>query len=312
MVIDIHTHIFSSLEDSFPKGWVEELYESKVRSFGEKAAEEWKSSYDGSAETLIREMDEAGVDKSVVLPLDFGIMCREEAKKSIWEINEYAAESQSNYPDRIIGFVGVDPLRKEAIEVLKKGIYEWKLKGVKVYPTHFRVTDAEVQPFWHEISELEVPVLVHQGADPLPFVIKYGNPADLDTLTQRYPKLRIVAAHCASGYEDVLIAMLRYKEDIIYTDIALLQGYEWAKSPWHFTFRMRYLMDKFPRSILMGSDWPFMKKKPAPSHKEWFDVIRNLEIPKQILDSGIKITNFTEEEKALILGENSKKLLGIN
>lgn len=311
MIIDVHVHIFQSLNKSFPKLWVDELYQSKVKSIGEELAKKWRDSYDGSVEALIRDMDDAGVDKSVALPIDFGIMCNQEPEISVWRANEYVAEAQRKYPDRIIGFVGVDPQRKDAIELLEKGVTEWGLKGVKIYPSTFRVTDEAIRPFMAKINELELIVLIHQGPDPLPYIIKYGSPVDLDTLTLLYPKIKIIAAHYAAGYEDILTAILRYKQGIIYADLALLQFYEWQKSPWHFVLFMRYLMDKFPNSILMGTDWPFQKAPPAPSHKGWFDAIRNLKIPEQVLELGLGITNFSDEEKSKILGHNAKLLLNI-
>lgn len=311
MIIDVHTHIFESFGKSFPKVWRDELYQSKVKSIGENAAKKWKESYDGSVEALIKDMNEAGVDKSVALPLDFGIMCKQEPEISVWRANEYVAEAQKKYPDRIVGFVGVDPQRKDAIDLLEKGLIEWGLKGVKIYPSTFRVTDEAIQPFMAKINEFQVPVLIHQGADPLPFIIKYGSPVDLDTLTLKYTRMKIIAAHYASGYEDILTAMLRYKQGTIYADIALMQFYEWQKSPWRFTLHMRNVMDKFPNSILMGSDWPFMRMPPAPSHKGWFDVIRNLKIPEKVVELGLGIKDFSDEEKNKILGENAKLLLNM-
>ena len=311
MIIDVHVHIFESVDKSFPKVWIDELYESKVKSMGEDLARKWRESYDGSVEALITDMDEAGIDKSVALPLDFGIMCNQEPAISVWRTNEYVAEAQSRYPDRIMGFVGVDPQRKDAIELLEKGVTEWGLKGVKLFPTNFRVTDEAIQPFMAKINELEIPVLIHQGTDSLPYVIKYGSPVDLDTLTLKYSKMKIIAAHYAPGYEDILTGILRYKEGRIYADLALMQFYEWQKSPWHFTLQMRYIMDKFPNSILMGSDWPFVKRPPAPSHKEWFDVIRNLRIPEQVLGLGLGMKDFSNEEKTKILGQNARTLFNL-
>jgi len=85
----------------------------------------------GTIEALIADMDEAGVDKSVAAPLDFGVMCKQETDLSIWEINEYIAEAQKKHPDRIIGFVGVDPLRgSEAIHLLEKGVKDWNLSAL--------------------------------------------------------------------------------------------------------------------------------------------------------------------------------------
>jgi predicted TIM-barrel fold metal-dependent hydrolase len=161
-----------------------------------------------------------------------------------------------------------------------------------------------------KVNELEIPIILHMGSDPLPFIIPHGNPAGLDTLSLWYPRMKMVAAHLARGYDELLTAMLWYKKNVMYADISGLQ-YEVMKSPWHFVFKMRYLMDKVPYAILMGSDWPWIKTPPMPTHKEWFDAIRNLSIPDQIIKSGLCISDFSETERDMILGGNARALLGL-
>lgn len=70
-------------------------------------------------------------------------------------------------------------------------------------------------------------------------------------------------------------------------------------------------MDFIPGSVLMGTDWPWERIPPKPSAKEWFDFIRNMKIPKAVLDLGLGIKDFTQEEKDMILGENAMRLYGI-
>ena len=310
MVIDFHAHIFESAA-AFPQPWLAGIYGFKKAVMGEEAFEQWKVAFDrsGTVEALLKDMDDAGIDKSVVLALDFGIMCRQEAEISIWRVNEYIAEAQRKYPDRIIGFAGVDPLRgEEAIKLLETAVEEWGLRGVKVISSSFSVTDPSVQAFMTRINDLEIPALIHMGSDPPPFAIRHGNPADLDLLSLWYPKMKMIAAHCARGYGELLTEILHFKEGQVYADTSGLQ-YEVMKSPWHFVLQMRYLMDKVPCSIVMGTDWPFIKTPPMPTHKEWFDAIRNLEIPEPFQILGMR--NFTQHEKDLILGENARSLLGI-
>lgn len=308
MVIDVHTHIFES-SAVFPKGWLAGLYEFKRKHLGEEGFEVWKDQFEKSrAENLIEDMDEAGIDMSVTFPADFGIQLREEPEISIWRANEYVAEAQRRYPNRIIGFVGVDPLRRDAVELLEKGIEEWGLKGVKSMASSHFVSDAEVQVFMGKVNELEVPLLIHTGTDPIPFHAKRGNPAELDSLLLQFPKIRIIAAHLAKGYEDLLIGMMKDREGRLYADISRWQ-YEYLRARWHFILQIRYLMDRIPDSIMMGSDWPAIKAAPYMTHKEWFDAIRNLVLPEQALGLGMR--NFSQQEKDMLLGENARRFLGL-
>jgi hypothetical protein len=306
MIIDFHTHVFESLE-CFPKQWIEETLKVMRYKMGEEAYEKATSSFDsmGRVEELIKTMDEAGIEKSVALPLDYGIQCHEEPSISIWKANEYVAEAQRRYPDRVIGFVGVDPLRPDAVELLETGVSQWGLKGVKVMPSTFQITDISVQRFMAKINELEIPVLFHQGADPLPYITKYGSPVDLDELTLYYPKMKIIAAHCSRGWERLLAAIAEWRRGIIYTDLSGLQT-PYQKSTWWVILLLRHLMDLIPDSVLMGTDWPFMK---TLTTKQWVDTINNLEIPGAALKLGMGIKDFTREEKNKILGENARALL---
>ena len=70
-------------------------------------------------------------------------------------------------------------------------------------------------------------------------------------------------------------------------------------------------MDKIPNSVLMGSDWPWIIRSPHPTYKQWFDVIRNLKIPEPVLQLGLGIKDFSQEEKDKLLGENARALLKI-
>jgi len=249
-------------------------------------------------------MDEAGIDKSIVIASP--------------EEKEYAAEAQRKYPDRVIGYVFIELLNEaneifkptnETLKLLDTAITEWGLKGVKIMP-YCPLTDESCRKFMDKINELEVPILVHMGTNPASinegFIPRY-----LPELVERYPKMRIQVAHCAKGYEGLLTEVIAEKRaGKIVCDLAAWQAH-CEESPWHFTMQMRYLMDRMPDRIVMGSDWPVATMGKGLSLKEWFDAVRNLKIPEQILQLGLGIKDFSQEEKDNILGENARNFLGI-
>jgi len=303
MIIDVHTHLMESVK-AYPKKFYDSLYRVWVTREGKEEAERKAAELNGTAEKLIKDMDEGRVDKAVVTPVDFGIMCEQEPEIPIWEQNEYIAESQRKYPDRIIGFVGLDPIRKGAPELLEKAVTDLGLQGVKVFPGTYKVTDDRIQPFWQKVNELELPVLLHQGIDPYPYLMQYGNPLDLDALALKYPKITFNAAHIARGFDNLLTEIIVYRPGRIYTDISAQQPH-YSASRWHCIMNLRHVMDRIPSAVMMGSDWP---TNPIP---EWFDIIRDLKIPEPVLQLGLGIRDFSQEEKELILGENAKHFLGI-
>lgn len=304
MIIDVHVHIFE--EKMWPKRFLDEVREVKKKTL---TPEEYKRyNIEAKYETLIKDMDSAGIDVSVCLPIDFAFMCQQEPEISVWKANEYVAEAQQKYPDRIVGFVGVDPMRAGAVDILEKGVKELGLKGVKIFPGWYYPNEERIAPFMQKIEELNVPVLFHQGADPHPFVLKFGDPRYVDDLLLKFPRLRVIAAHCARGYDDLLMEMVIWRPNRIWVDLSAMQ-YEYVASQWHFLMRIRYLLDRAPNAVVVGSDWPFVKNPPNPTHKGWIDLLKKIELPKGFLDMGMK--QFTKEEREKVLGENAKKLLNL-
>jgi predicted TIM-barrel fold metal-dependent hydrolase len=314
MVIDCHAHLFKSIE-VISKKWLERMHEHKKRQLGDEGYKKWKSRMEGESpgtvEALIKDMDEAGVDISVVSPSGpFQPFPGEEHPESaVREANEYVAEAQRKFPDRIIGFVRADLWREGAAELIEEAITKWGLKGVKIHHSFLPLTDERFQKVLGKIHELEVPIWIHQGVDPIPFLVEIGNPTILDKFTVIYPKMIFNAAHYARGYGELLTAIISQREGRIFSDLALWQV-EYARSRWHFYTQLRHLMDMVPYAILMGSDWPWIEGSPL-THKEWFDVIRNLKIPDAVMQLGFGIRDFSQEEKDLILGENAKRFLKI-
>jgi predicted TIM-barrel fold metal-dependent hydrolase len=117
MIIDIHTHIFG-------KGWLPRKFFYGVarfitHEFAKQGIQESneavgdniiETSDDPEAEGLLAEMDEAGIDKSIILPVDFGVALGD-PEVSIEKVNKKYSELAQKYPDRLIAFAGVDPRR---------------------------------------------------------------------------------------------------------------------------------------------------------------------------------------------------------
>jgi predicted TIM-barrel fold metal-dependent hydrolase len=308
MVIDAHAHLFPS-EKVFQKSYLDHFKAHKMTQMSKEAYEKWSATFNGRVETLIKDMDEAGVDRSVALPtIPYPAHGEPPAEVTIWEVTEYVADAQKRYPDRIIGLARIDPLRKDALALLDTAITKWGLRGVKIHPTA-PLTDGSTTPVLNRIQELGVPILFHMGVDPLPFLVRNGDPRLLDALTAQFPALKMIAAHHARGFEQLLTAVMLNRAGRIYSDLSLWQQ-ECAFSPWKFLLEMRYLLDRVPRLILMGSDWPWVKDAPL-GHKAWFDAVRNLKVPEPFLKMGLGMRDFSDEEKRWVLGENAQALFKV-
>lgn len=302
MIIDVHAHIFT---DEIMGNYTRGIYEQRRKILSEEEFKKFR--LDGRAEALIEDMDKAGVDMAVCLAVDPGYRGGRERSFPMWQQNEYIAEAQAKYPDRIIGWFGIDPFRPDAVESLERGIKELGLKGVKLLPGWFSVSDAKIAPFMQKIEELGILTLIHLGVDPLPLEVRHNDPRDLDDLLIRHPKMKIIAAHFARGFDRLMGQMLYFRPGRLWADLSGWQ-FEHHFSPWYFQTQMRYFLDRFPDSILFGTDWP-MIQSPFPGMKEWVEVIQNLHLPQACLDMGMR--QFTQEEKDKILGGNAAALLGL-
>jgi uncharacterized protein len=306
VVIDVHVHIFE--EKMWPRRFLEEIRQVKRRTLTEEEFRRYIIDMEATPSALIRDMDEAGVDVSVCSPVDYAFLCQEEPEIPIWRANEYVAEAQQKYPGRIVGFAGVDPMRPGAVEFIEKAVRELGLKGVKLFPGWYFPNDERIAPFISKIEELGLPVLFHQGSDPHPFVMKYGDPRYVDDVLLKHPRLRVIEAHCGRGFDDLLVEMAIWRPNRIWVDLAGLQ-HEYRMSPWHFLMRLRYLVDRVADAVVVGSDWPFVKTPPNPTHAGWVRLLKELELPGACLDMGMK--QFTKGEKEKLLGENARKLLNL-
>ncbi|TFF98933.1 MAG: amidohydrolase [Promethearchaeota archaeon] len=299
LIIDAHCHF-----------WEEDLISTEFRTvlnnIGQLLDFDPSLLFDASAERLIKEMDEAGIDKTVLLALDGDFVFS--SKLNYKEYNNKLAEYLENYPDRFIGFAGIDPRRgKEAIIELERCVSELGCKGVKLWPlTGFYPDDLSYYPFYKRVEELGATVLIHTGAGPPGTYLKYCQPVYVDKIAVDFPKINFIMAHIGDPWTNEAIAVAM-KNSNVYIDIS---GWEphLKKAPFAFfqtliEAKMTCGVDK----ILFGTDWPLFNS--FLNLKEYVDGIKNMKLPPPMKMMGFN--EFTEEEKNKILGENAKNLLGL-
>ena len=137
MIIDFHTHAFSE--------------KIAQKAMSELAGTSGLTPYtDGTVRSLLKHMDETGVDKSVVLPI-----ATKPSQQKI--INSWANEIMS---DRIYPFGSVHPDADDACEMLEE-IKDSGLYGVKLHPDYqgFFADDERVYPVYEKCVQLGLPVV---------------------------------------------------------------------------------------------------------------------------------------------------------
>ncbi|TFG09226.1 MAG: amidohydrolase [Promethearchaeota archaeon] len=299
LIIDAHCHF-----------WEEDLISTEFRAVLDGIAKlldfDPSTLLDASAERLIKEMDEAGIDKTILLALDGDFIFR--SKVTYKEYNDKLAEYLDRYPDRFIGFAGIDPRRgKEAIVELERCINELGCKGVKLWTlTGFYPDDLSFYPFYERVQELGAIILCHTGLGPNYTYLKYCRPVYVDKVAVDFPKIKFIMAHMGDPWSSEAIAIAA-KNPNVYIDISAWEP-PLKKVP--FAFFQTLIQAKMTckvEKILFGTDWPLFNS--FLNLKEYVEEIKNMELPPPMKMMGFP--EFTEEEKRKILGENAKKVLGL-
>nr|MDO8080164.1 amidohydrolase family protein [Candidatus Freyarchaeota archaeon] len=314
MIVDMHCHL--SHRDFYPDIYWELLAQSLSKNLGIPSEQVLRDMmpdfWQKDAGKIVEDMDNAGVDKAVIMPVDFELKVGK-AKMSIEEQNLYHARAADEYPDKLISFVGVDPRRGEkAVELLEKGVTEWGMKGLKFHPdAGYYPNDPVCFPLYEKCVELDVPLLSHCGLIFIPFEVKYNNPIYLDDVQTAFPDLRIIAAHMGGISGTLTLAEIASLKSGISTEISYTGQMLARGAPRFLLNNLRMLMDlpltfavPFKNRILFGSDWPYANA--MMNLDEWVNWVKKL--PKNGKENNLK---FTEDEVRLILGENAKKILKI-
>jgi uncharacterized protein len=163
------------------------------------------------AEELIHLMDRAGVDQAVVFPTPF--VWSLPSKENYYNTNDYIADAQARYPQRLIGFACINPAHNGSPELgmpslaaleLERCVKELGLHGCKIHPENhcFAVDSLVGSAFMGTVVRLQdelgmrLPILSHGmttiGAQPDQFV----------RLAAAYPGVSLVIAH-GGGFQNL-------------------------------------------------------------------------------------------------------------
>lgn len=260
------------------------------------------------ATAFVELMEAAGIEKTVINHPDAGLSHLGEAKWSIEEINEWYIKQLADYPDKFQYVAGIDPRRKNAIELLQKAVRDWGVKGVKIYPpTGFYPDDRKFDSYYEKCIELGLTLHTHTAPIAHPNTeIKYANPLYLDSIAARFPDLRILVVHMGSSTWSYHVINLMVAHYNVYTEFSGHQITAVGMPAWWLS-TLRAALDITPifggslgDRIMFGTDFPYLAGVMAD--KSWVEWVNN--IPEKAKEYGL---SFTKQEIDKILHENAKK-----
>jgi len=144
---------------------------------------------DITIDDVIRLLDENGVDKAVVQPMLT-------YTRHVSEDNAAIADGEKRYPNRLIGFGGLNPRlgTKQTFDELKKCVEEYGFKGVKMNGARdlYIIDDREfTYPFIEKVSQNGLILALHSGSnDPI-----RTHPWRIGNIARDFPELRILMIH---------------------------------------------------------------------------------------------------------------------
>jgi hypothetical protein len=217
-----------------------------------------------SVEQLVDEMEDAGVETSVILGQDTHATGNP-AFKNYTIKNDWMAEVASRSKDRLVPFAGVDPNRpQEAVKELKRAVRDLGVRGVKIHSSANSIfpSDRKVFPIYDLCEERSLPILFHTGTTGLgDCEIRYSKPEFLDEVCQRLPSLKVVMAHFGWPWSDVAIA-IALRNPNVFIDVS---GWRPKYIPLSI---LPYLNGVLQDRFLFGTDYPMIRQK---EWKEDFD-----------------------------------------
>ena len=251
------------------------------------------SPYRMPAEVYLDAMDEAGVDKVVILGKDYGFAGD---KRDDNLSDDDTAQFVRAHPDRFIGFTAVHPDRTIDVNLDKiaRAVSQFGLRGIKLNPASgFYPNDERLYPVYGKAMALGLPVIIHMGIKPPSegSRLKYCNPIHIDDIAVDFPELKLVIAHAAYPWVEELIMTGLYAPNVS-VDISTLNQIEDALGyPVVLPTLKKLVQSLGANRILFGSDGIFNM---AP------------------IISAVRQADFlTDSDRALIFYKNAQKLLSL-
>ncbi|HEY3357067.1 MAG TPA: amidohydrolase family protein [Polyangia bacterium] len=227
---------------------------------------------------LLAEMDAAGIERAVVLPIAMGLDTGDTQTED-W-LDAIAAAGAAA---RLVPFGSVHPADPEKLTKLR-AYQERGIKGLKLHPSNQRIfpDDPATMELYAECERLGLPVLLHSGRAGIepPSVQPFNDIAHFVAPAKDYPNVQFVLAHAGARLDWQAALALAEEAPNVWLDLA---------GPGLGPLRA-ILAALGPERLLFATDWPFYPEAYA-------------------LAKTLIVTREDAHARDLILRENAQRLL---
>ncbi|WP_018905944.1 amidohydrolase family protein [Variovorax paradoxus] len=233
-----------------------------------------------SMESLLKEMDEARIDRGVVVGRLAGVLGSVS--------NDDVLRIVTDHPGRFIGAASIDPTdRRRACQTITQAVKDgFKLINIEPgsYPVPMYADDRRLYPIYGHCEDIGVPVIMMVGGTAGPD-LSYSDPIRTDRVLADFPRLNVVVAHGGWPWvNEILHLGFRRSNLWLSPDMYFSRMPGWEE---YVKAADGFLAER----MLYASSFPFC---PVLGYKEWFE-----RLP------------IREENLRKVMGGNARRLLEI-
>lgn len=304
-VVDAHCHVSSNRY--IPRRFLEGIAANMAAEFDARGrsmpadrvlAMVEEQHQDHHADRLVAEMDVAGINRAVLLIVDFGLVMDTPADPA--ELAAAHDAIRRRHPGRFHVFMGIDPRRgAEGVELFERTVVEYGFEGLKLYPPcGFSPSDPVLDPYYEICATRRLPVFVHTGPTVQSLDFGVAHPLEIDAAARRFPGVNFVLGHGGVTHVSTGAYLAQYRENV-YLDIGGFAGGR------HVDGWVGHLRDLFRlnlnHKIVFGTDWPLNRMSGG---------LERLLSPFHARDG--LFAGMRPRERALVMAGNIDRLLGVD
>jgi len=258
-IIDAHCHVAST--DFTPRSFIEGVVGNALAALAARGLRPDRGQLlelylakmqDHGCEQLIAEMDEAGIERAVLLLPDFTYALKD-SPLTIEEMFERHRALLERWPGRFHVFAGVDPRwGEDGVRLFERAVDEDGFRGLKLYPPcGYSPSDRALYPFYEICASKNLPVLSHSGGTSPSLAFETSRPICLDRAALDFPGVNFIIAHACLSYTEESLMLCTYRPNVF------LEVSGFQSRP------VEALAPLFARGvnhkIIFGTDWPVFR-----------------------------------------------------
>lgn len=213
---------------------------------------------DHDADRLVQKMDQAGIERTVLLAPDFSRVF--ETEYNYQDLAAQHARVRQRHPGRFHIFFGMDPRwGVQGCDFFEKTVSEFGFEGLKLYPPcGYSPSDERLFPLYEICAARGLPVLLHTGPTTPTLSFEHADPYLIDAAAKRFPKVNFILAHGGVNFVESAKLMCHYRPNV-YLDFS---GFPAVTSAGGWRAHLETLfVPALSHKIIFGTDWPVFSMK---------------------------------------------------